>query len=103
MTFKSYVAVLLSCSALSAQVVVVNNASFRGDQPVAAGSWVAAFGTFTGATTATATSFPLGTNLGGATVTIGGVAAPLYDVRTTQITFLVPSAVEPGLRPVVVT
>jgi uncharacterized protein (TIGR03437 family) len=45
----------------------------------------------------------LGTNLGGATVTIGGVAAPLYDVRTTQITFLVPSAVEPGLRPVVVT
>ena len=84
-------------------MVVVNNASFRGDQPVAAGSWAAAFGAFTGATTATAAAFPLGTTLGGAKVTVGGVDAPLYDVRSTQITFLIPSAVTPGLRPVVVT
>ena len=103
MTFKLYLVVLLCCAALSAQIVVVNNASFRGDQPVAAGSWVAAFGTFTGATTTTASAFPLGTTLGGAKVTVGGVDAPLYDVRATQITFLIPSAVTPGLRPVQVT
>lgn len=103
MTFKLYLAVLLSCVGLSAQIVVVNNASFRGDQPVAAGSWVAAFGTFSGATTTTASGFPLGTTLGGAKVTVGGVDAPLYDVRATQITFLIPSAVMPGLRPVVIT
>lgn len=103
MTFKQYFVVLFSCLSLSAQVVVVNNASFRGDQPVAAGSWAAAFGTFTGATTATATTFPLGTTLGGARLSIAGIDAPLYDVRSTQITFLVPSAVTPGVRPVVVT
>jgi uncharacterized protein (TIGR03437 family) len=103
MTFKSYAAVLFGCATLSAQVTIVNNASFRGDQPVAAGSWAAAFGAFTGATTATAVAFPLGTTLGGATLTIGGVAAPLFDVRATQITFLIPTSVEPGLRPVQVT
>lgn len=103
MTLKLYSVVLFTCAALSAQVVVVNNASFRGDQPIAPGSWAAAFGTFTGATTSTATAFPLGTTLGGARVSVGGVDAPLYDVRATQITFLIPSAVTPGLRPVVIT
>jgi uncharacterized protein (TIGR03437 family) len=103
MTLKSFAAVLFSCASLSAQITIVNNASFRGDQPVAPGSWVAAFGVFTGATTATATVFPLGTTLGGARVTIGGIDAPLFDVRATQITFLLPNAVEPGLRPVQVT
>lgn len=103
MIFKLHFAVLLTCVALSAQVVVVNNASFRADQPVAAGSWAAAFGAFTGATTATATAFPLGTTLGGARVSVAGIDAPLFDVRATQITFLIPGAVTPGVRPIQVT
>ncbi|MBY0503837.1 MAG: hypothetical protein K2X03_08000 [Bryobacteraceae bacterium] len=100
MFLKLPLSALLACAVLSAQIAVVNNASFRADQPVAAGSWAAAFGAFTGATTATATTFPLGTTLGGARVTVGGLDAPLYDVRATQITFLIPGAVEPGVRPI---
>ncbi len=88
---------------MQAQVAIVNNASFRPEQPVSAGSWVAAFplpsgSTFAGITAAaTAPSFPLPKNLGGTKITIGGVDAPLYDVRGGQITFLIPYAVMPGL------
>jgi hypothetical protein len=85
---------------LSGQVTIVNNASFRVEQPVAAGSWVAAFGAFTGVQTATATSFPLPKTLGGVRVTVGGVEAALYDVRASQITFLIPNTTAPGLHPV---
>jgi len=92
--------VLLFCGALSAQVTIVNNASFRGDQPVSAGSWAAAFGTFSGVTTTTASAFPLPKTLGGVKVTVAGVDAALYDVRSSQITFLIPYAVSPGVQPV---
>jgi uncharacterized protein (TIGR03437 family) len=91
------------CASLPAQVAIVNNASFRGDQPVSPGSWVAAFGTFSGVSTTTATGFPLPKTLGGVKVTIDGVDAPLYDVRSSQITFLIPGASTPGLRPVQIT
>lgn len=94
---------LVLCSGLGAQVAIVNNASFRGDQPVAAGSWAAAFGTFTGVSTTTASSFPLPKTLGGVKVTIDGTDAPLYDVRAGQITFLIPYSATPGLRPVQIT
>lgn len=80
--------VFLSRCALNAQVAIVNNASFRADQPVSAGSWVAAFGAFSGVATTTAANFPLPKTLGGAKVTVAGVDAPLYDVRSSQITFL---------------
>jgi uncharacterized protein (TIGR03437 family) len=93
----------LLCGALQAQIAVVNAASFATNQGVTAGSWAAAFGTFTGVPTTTATPFPFPTTLGGTKLTIAGIAAPLYDVRATQITFLVPSAVKPGLQDVVVT
>jgi uncharacterized protein (TIGR03437 family) len=88
------------CAGLEAQVSVVNNASFRGDQPVTAGSWVAAFGTFTGVATTTAQSFPLPKTLGGVTVKIDGVDAAIYDVRASQVTFIMPYAAQPGIRPV---
>lgn len=91
------------CAGLHAQVTIVNNASFRGDQPVAPGSWAAAFGTFAGVTATTASTFPLPKTLGGVTVKIDGVDAPLFDVRGTQITFLIPVAAAPGVRPVVIT
>lgn len=91
------------CSGLHAQVTIVNNASFRGDQPVAPGSWAAAFGTFAGVSATTASTFPLPKTLGGVTVKIDGVDAPLFDVRATQITFLIPAGAMPGLRPVAIT
>ena len=103
MHFRMGLTFLALSLGLSAQVVIVNNASFRGDQPLAAGSWAAAFGTFTGVTAATATSFPLPTTLGGVKVTIDGTDAPLYDVRAQQITFLIPYAAASGVRPVKVT
>ena len=95
--------ILAVCGSLYAQVAIVNNASFRGDQPVSPGSWVAAFGSFTGVATTTASSIPLPKTLGGVRVTIDGVDAPLYDVRSTQITFLIPGATAAGLRPVQIT
>ncbi len=94
---------LLLCSALQAQVAVVNAASFATNQGVTAGSWAAAFGTFTGVATTTATALPFPAALGGVRLTINGIAAPLYDVRQSQITFLVPASVTAGLHAVVVT
>ncbi len=94
---------VLFSAGLSAQVAIVNGASFRGDQPVSAGSWAAAFGTFAGVSTTTATGFPLAKTLGGVKVTIDGVDAALYDVRSSQVTFLIPYATTAGLHPVQIT
>lgn len=96
-------ALAVLCGVVQAQVAIVNNASFRGDQPVSAGSWVAAFGTFDGVPTTTASVFPLPTSLGGVTINVDGVDAPLYDVRNLQLTFLIPYATTPGAHPVVIT
>ncbi len=103
MSNKILLTLLSLCAAAQAQITIVNGASFRGDQPVSAGSWVAAFGTFTGVSTTTATAFPLPATLGGVKVTIDGVDAPLYDVRATQLTFLIPYAIQTGIRNVQVT
>ncbi len=98
------ICLIFACTALQAQVAaIVNNAGFRGDQAVTAGSWVAAFGTFTGVATTTATTFPLPKTLAGVAIKIDGVDAPLYDVRSSQLTFLIPGAVTPGIKPVQVT
>jgi len=103
MSTKIYLTLLLCCGVASAQVAIVNNASFRGDQPITSGSWAAAFGAFSGVTTTTASSFPLPKTLGGVKVTVDGVDAALYDVRATQLTFLIPYSVASGLRPVQIT
>ena len=46
---------LLLAATVSAQVTVVNSASFRPNQPLAAGSIASAFGTFLGVTATSAT------------------------------------------------
>lgn len=97
---KLLLALLILGTVSSAQVVVVNNASFRVDQAVAAGSWVAAFGNFTGVQSTTAGAFPLSSSLGGVRVTVGGVEAPIYFVSETQLVFLIPVATAPGVYPV---
>jgi len=103
MSARTHLLFLFTCANLSAQVAIVNNASFRADQPVAAGSWAAAFGSFSGVSTTTASSIPLPKNLGGVKITIEGVDAPLYDVRSTQLTFLIPFSLTPGIHPVQIT
>jgi uncharacterized protein (TIGR03437 family) len=87
---------LVLAATVSAQVTVVNSASFRQNQPVAAGSIASAFGTFTGVATASATAVPLPTTLSGVRVTANGVDCPLFYVSATQINFQIPSSLTPG-------
>jgi uncharacterized protein (TIGR03437 family) len=60
--------------------------------PVAPGEYVTIFGTGLSTSTASAQSFPLPTNMGGAQVAINGRLAPLSYVSPTQINLLVPYA-----------
>ena len=81
----------------TANSAVVNSASFVGGAPTAPGSLASIFGNFTNAGTATATAFPLPTNLGNVEVVVGGRAAPLLYVSPTQINFQVSHRLEtPG-------
>jgi uncharacterized protein (TIGR03437 family) len=70
---------------------------------VAPGSLASIFGTNLASGDASATAFPLPTQLGGSSVEIGGVAAPLLFVSPGQINFQVPSATASGDVSVVVT
>jgi len=92
------IACLVFCAGLEAQVLVVNGASFRSDQPVTPGSWVSALGTFPGITNTVAPTYPIPKSLGGVTVTIEGVDAPVYFVSASQINFLIPYQTASGLR-----
>ncbi len=70
---------------------VVNAASFAQGAPVAAGSLVSIFGTNFGASSPlSAGSLPLPTVLGDVKVLMGGTAAPLVYVSSTQINCQVP-------------
>jgi uncharacterized protein (TIGR03437 family) len=97
---------LVLCAQLGAQdVVVVNGASFRTDQPVSPGSWVSAFpatGTQFNGVTSMAAPYPLPKTLNGVTLSVDGVDAPLAFVSSGLINFLIPYSVTPGLRAVVV-
>jgi uncharacterized protein (TIGR03437 family) len=76
----------------------VNGASFRSDQPVTQGSWVSAKGTFSGVSDTIAPGYPLPKTLGGVTVSVDGVDAPIYFVSASQINFLIPYQTAAGLR-----
>ncbi|MBZ5604753.1 MAG: hypothetical protein LAO79_20840 [Acidobacteriia bacterium] len=71
---------------------VINAASFAKDSKTglgtatAPGSLVAIFGTFTASTVQSADTIPYSTSLGGVSVTIGGVKAPLQNVILDQAT-----------------
>lgn len=95
--------IFLSQPSWSQTVTVVNAASFRSDQPVSAGSWVSGFGTFDNVAENEADSLPLSTSLGGVTITVAGVSAPIRYVGPLQVNFVIPYETAPGLHPVVVT
>ena len=69
---------------------------------IAPGSLASVFGTNFASGTDSAGGFPLPTSLDGASVTIGGVTAPLVYVSPTQINFQVPSSLKSGVQAVVV-
>ncbi len=68
---------------------VVNGAGFA-NQPLAAGSIAALFGPSLASSTAAAQALPLPTTLGGTTVRVNAIAAPLVFVSPRQINFQVP-------------
>jgi uncharacterized protein (TIGR03437 family) len=67
---------------------VVNGASYSA--ALAPGCWAVIFGTGLAQSPATAPSVPLPTTLGGVSVTVAGVAAPLAYVSPTQVNILIP-------------
>src|ERR1051326_5576204 len=77
-----------SCWGQPVVQAVLNGASYSGN--VAPGTCVAIFGSQLSPSTATAKSVPLLTKLNGVSVTIAGIAAPLFYVSPTQINALLP-------------
>ena len=70
---------------------IVNAASYSA--PIAPGSIISIFGTNLANTTVTASNTPLLTTLGGTTVSIDGVPAPLFYVSPSQINAEVPASI----------
>ena len=92
---------LLAPGALGQVSTVVNGASFAGAP--SPGSVATVFGAKLASTTAQATTVPLPVSLGGATVTVNGVIAPLWYVSPSQINFEMPAEVKPGSASIVVS
>jgi uncharacterized protein (TIGR03437 family) len=80
---------------------VLNAASFL--PSLAQGSAFSIFGSNLAAATASATTTPLPTALAGATVSVNGVAAPLYYASPTQINAQMPFEIAVGPATLVVT
>ena len=74
---------------------VVNGASFVAG-PVAPGSLISVFGEQLSTTTIQASALPLPTELGGVSVRINGIPAPLLYVSPGQLNLQVPWTLEPG-------
>ncbi len=87
---------LTLAATVSAQVTVVSSASFRQNQPLAAGSIASAFGTFAGVAVASATAVPLPKTLSGVQILVGATQCPLFYVSASQINFQLPSSLAAG-------
>src|SRR5262249_13828098 len=70
---------------------------------IAPGSLISIYGSNLAASTATAGTIPLPLTLGGASVTINGVTAPLLYASSTQINAQVPFEIQPGTANLVIT
>ncbi len=75
---------------------LANGASFSTTAPVSPGSLISIFGTFPGVEAAQAQATPLPTNLGGVSVSMNGVAVPIYFVNGSQINAQVPWELSAG-------
>jgi uncharacterized protein (TIGR03437 family) len=86
-------------SQLYAQMTVVNAASFDAAQPIAPGSFVAAFGQNLCSETTTGSLISQGEfpeTLGGCSVTVNGIAAMMQYVSPGQVNFIMPAGVASG-------
>jgi len=81
---------------------VVNGASFGAGEPVSPGSIISVFGRNLAQGLNPATRLPLEKSLGGATLSIGGIEAPLFFAADGQINAQVPFELPPNSRPQVV-
>ena len=100
---KFSLAFVIPTLALAAVPVVQSVTDSAGYGPrVAPGSLASLFGAGLASGTASASGFPLPTSLAGATVTAGGVLAPLLYASPGQINFQVPSSLKSGEVNVVV-
>lgn len=87
----------------SVPVVSVSAASYIGQQTsLAPGSIVAAFGSLLATGTLAAPAQPLPTTLLSSTVTVNGVAAPLFFVSPNQVNYQLPPQTTPGDATVIV-
>ena len=81
---------------------LVNGASFAPGEALAPGSIVSVFGLNLASGLNFASQVPLDTTLGGATINIGGVEAPLFFASDGQINAQIPFELAPNSRPHVV-
>ncbi|MGA2591059.1 MAG: hypothetical protein ABSH32_14160, partial [Bryobacteraceae bacterium] len=81
---------------------VTNGASFTANI-LSPGAIATIFGNNLATSTAPAMAVPLPMTLGGATVTVNGIAAPLFFASSLQINFQVPNEVKVGTATVVVS
>jgi uncharacterized protein (TIGR03437 family) len=82
---------------------VVSAISYQGGAPVAIGSYVAIFGQGFSESTTAAASYPLPTSLGGTSVTIGSLPAPVLFVSPGQINVIVSYDTASGAQPLIVS
>jgi uncharacterized protein (TIGR03437 family) len=85
-------AALLAQPALS----VINGARFEIPYPVSPGAYAQAYGTYAGVTATTSSTVPLTPDLGGVRVLVNDVAAPLYAVGPSVMSFIVPKGTATG-------
>jgi uncharacterized protein (TIGR03437 family) len=83
--------------------LAVSNAASGKAGGVAPGSLISVYGSGLATSTATAGSFPIPTALGGAAVTIGGIAAPILYASPTQLNVQIPFDVPAGTATVSVS
>jgi hypothetical protein len=106
---RSAILSLILCAAASAQTVLtIENSASAAVGPIAPESAVSAFGSGLSTGTAFAPGLPLPTTLGGVTVQVTdstnrAIAAGLIFVSPSQINFIVPSGVAPGVAKVTVS
>lgn len=97
--FGGFVDALLPVGgSVTQNVRTVNAASYA--QTIAPDSIVATFGTGISQSTASANSLPLPLTLNGVTVMVNNLSAPLLYVSPTQINYVVPTNVDPGVATV---
>ena len=104
-TSNSTIALNTTGGATSRLTGAQNGASFATGQPLAPGSLASLFGVglVPASVSAQATTIPLPASLGGFSLTVGGISAPLLFVSSTQVNFQVPWTVPSGPADLVAT